>query len=448
MASARASGFLRGFDVLLGGGATAGLSDRELLDRFVARRDEAGEAAFAALVGRHGPMVLGVCRRVLRDPADASDAFQATFLVLVKRAGSVRVGPSLGPWLYGVSVRVARRARAVAVRRRGRETTVVAMPEVAARDEGDREAADLRARLDEAMRGLPARYRTALVLCYLEGMTHEEAARRLSCPVGTVRSRLARGRDLLRARLSRRGLAPSATALAAALGSRTARAAVPEVLSASTARSAMRLAAGRALAGTVPEGVATLVAGVSRIMTMTKLATSAALLAAALITAAGVAALAAQGPGTTGRSDAPARPKAPAALAQRAANPAKDGEAKESKDLTGEPEPFVEFPPFVVSTVPPTGSLDVDPGLTEIRATFSKPMQNGSWSWVTLSEETFPKMTGKPHYEKDRRTCAISVKLEPGKLYAISLNSPRFRNFKDPEGNPATPFMLVFRTRK
>jgi RNA polymerase sigma factor (sigma-70 family) len=450
MASARASGFLQGFDALLGGGATAGLSDQELLDRFVARRDEAGEAAFAALVGRHGPMVLGVCHRVLRDPSDASDAFQATFLVLVKKAGSVRAGPSLGPWLYGVSVRVARRARAVAARRRGRETTVDAMPEVAARDEATGD--DLRALLDGAMRGLPARYRTALVLCYLEGMTHEEAARRLSCPVGTVRSRLARGRDLLRARLSRRGLAPSATALAAALGSRAARASVPEALSATTARSAMRLAAGRALSGTVPEGVGTLVAGVSRIMTLTKLATAASLLAATLIAAAGVAALAAQAPGA-GPSAAPSRPKAapaPApkaapALAQKTATPPKNGEAN---DLTGEAEAFVDFPPFVVNTVPPTGAQDVDPNLTEIRVTFSKMMQNGSWSWVTLSEETFPKMTGKPHYEKDKRTCVISVKLEPGKLYAISLNSPRFRNFKDLDDNPATPYMLVFRTRK
>jgi RNA polymerase sigma-70 factor (ECF subfamily) len=114
MAIGRSRGYLREFHRLLSGGASAGLSDGELLERFAARRDEAGEAAFEALVHRHGPMVLAVCHRVLRDPSDARDAFQATFLVLVRKAGSVQVGPSLGPWLHGVSVRVARRAQALA----------------------------------------------------------------------------------------------------------------------------------------------------------------------------------------------------------------------------------------------------------------------------------------------------------------------------------------------
>src|SRR3954470_3229327 len=121
MANGRSGGDLRELHQLLSGGTVAGLSDGELLERFASRHDEAGESAFEALMLRHGPMVLAACRRVLRDPSDACDAFQATFLVLVRRAGSVRVGPSLGPWLYGVSVRVARRARAVAARRRERE---------------------------------------------------------------------------------------------------------------------------------------------------------------------------------------------------------------------------------------------------------------------------------------------------------------------------------------
>ena len=103
---------------------------------------------------------------------------------------------------------------------------------------------------------------------------------------------------------------------------------------------------------------------------------------------------------------------------------------------------------MVFKTVPPVGSTDVDPGLSEIRVTFSKEMLNGNWSWVTLSKDTFPEMTGNPHYEKDRRTCVLPVKLAPGKLYAIFLNSQRFNNFKDPEGNRAVPYLLLFKTRK
>ncbi len=128
MGMANANGTLRDLGLLAEGKATAGLSDEALLGRFLASRDDSSERAFAALVDRHGPMVLGVCRRVLRDPTDAGDAFQATFLVLARRAGSVRVGGSLGPWLHGVSVRVARRARAVAARRNARERTNAERP--------------------------------------------------------------------------------------------------------------------------------------------------------------------------------------------------------------------------------------------------------------------------------------------------------------------------------
>src|SRR5262245_30951032 len=198
------------------GESAAGLSDRELLAQFAGGGDRA-ESAFAALVGRHGPMVAAVCRRWLRDPADAADAFQATFLVLVRRAPSIRVEESLGPWLHGVGVRVARRARAAADRRKGRERTNLDAFEPAATATTPDPADALRAVLDEALDRLPSAYRRALVLCYLEGSTHEEAAQALNCPVGTVRSRLARGRDLLRSRLTRRGLAPLSPALLAGL---------------------------------------------------------------------------------------------------------------------------------------------------------------------------------------------------------------------------------------
>jgi RNA polymerase sigma-70 factor (ECF subfamily) len=105
-------------------------------------------------------------------------------------------------------------------------------------------------------------------------------------------------------------------------------------------------------------------------------------------------------------------------------------------------------PPVVVKTVPEAGAGEVDPKLTEIKVTFSKDMQDGSWSWATLSEESFPKMDGKPKYLADKRTCVLPVKLEPGKTYAIWVNSEKFRNFKDADGRSAVPYLLVFKTKK
>jgi len=419
--------------LVAGGGATAGLSDEQLLGRFVGSRDETAELAFAALVDRHGPMVRGVCRRVLRDPADEGDAFQATFLVLARRADSVRVGASLAPWLHGVSVRVARRARALAARRNGRERTNASAPEVAARDDGP--ADDTRAVIDEELDRLPRRYASALVLFYLEGLSHEEAAGRLGCPVGTVRSRLARGRDLLRDRLARRGLAP------APLAAFVPRTPALDRITDSTARAAARLAAGRTAGGIVPPGVASLAAGVSRMLTLQKLAPIAALSAASLFGALGLAIAAGQAPRAVTPGAAPRTPaEKPAHRPDLAGSP--------GAEAGMDPGAFVDWPAFVVKTEPPAGSTDVDPGLAEIKVTFSREMADGSWSWVTLNKEAFPEITGKISYAKDRRTCVAPVKLEPGKLYAVSLNSQKFLNFRDSKGAPAVPYMLVFKTRK
>ena len=191
---------------LLGGGSVAALGEDRLLERFAAEGDG---AAFEALVARHGPMVLGTCRRMLGDGHDVEDAFQATFLVLARRAGTIRDADRLGPWLHGVARRVARRARAQSARRRSVEGPGGEDRAIAATD-GSVEAAELRAALDEELGRLPEKYRAPLVLCYLEGLTHDEAAGRLRWPVGTVRSRLAGGRDRLRGRLARRGLSPTA----------------------------------------------------------------------------------------------------------------------------------------------------------------------------------------------------------------------------------------------
>lgn len=185
------------------GETVSGLSEWQLLERYLERRDE---IAFEALVACHAPMVLGVCRRVLGFTSDAEDAFQATFLVLVRRARDLSPRDAIGPWLYGVAVRVAARARSQAARRRSRATPLespLADRPVRGLDP------DLLEVLDAELGRLPVKYRLPLVLCYLEGRTHEEAARELQWPVGTVKGRLARGRELLRERLSRRGFAPA-----------------------------------------------------------------------------------------------------------------------------------------------------------------------------------------------------------------------------------------------
>ena len=196
------------FGTIFEGGTALGLGSAELLGRFAQRRDE---AAFAALVAHHGPMVLATCRRILPNGADADDAFQATFLVLARRAGAIGSPDRLAPWLHGVARRVSVRARSATARRRAVERE--APGEVAVAPPPADDAPDLRAVLDEELARLPEKYRAPLVLCYLEGLTHDQAAGLLSWPVGTVRSRLAGGRDRLRSRLARRGYAPGALAV-------------------------------------------------------------------------------------------------------------------------------------------------------------------------------------------------------------------------------------------
>jgi RNA polymerase sigma factor (sigma-70 family) len=200
-------------------------SDGSLLERFVQRRDE---AAFAMLVQRHGSLVLGVCRRVLQEHHLADDAFQATFLVLLRRATVLDRRGSLGGWLYGVAYRVALRARAQAVRWRA---SAAGVPDMAMTDEqGGRE---LRGVLDRELQQLPEKYRLPLVLCHLEGKTHEAAARELGWPLGSLAKRLARGQELLRGRLSRCGLTLSSAALVLCLAEE-ASAVVPGALSQAT----------------------------------------------------------------------------------------------------------------------------------------------------------------------------------------------------------------------
>ena len=262
------------------------VSDVVLLDRFVEQWDQ---AAFRDLVRRHGPMVLGVCRRIIGDPHAAEDAFQATFLLLVRKAGSVRKRGSVGPWLYGVARRVALEARGAASRRR---VPAPLDPEVARVDDHEGlERDELHAALHEELGRLPEKYRAPLVLCYIEGLPHEAVARQLGWPLGTVRVRIARGRDLLGARLIRRGLTPAAVLVVLSLLPRTA-AAVPARLVEATVRAATRVAAGeKGPRGDVPARVVDLEMKVRNAMHLTGLKWATVISLAVIATGAGVAAL-------------------------------------------------------------------------------------------------------------------------------------------------------------
>lgn len=247
----------------------AALDDGQLLERFVQNRDE---TAFAALVTRHGPLVLGVCRRVLHHQQDTEDAFQATFVVLARKARSICKQTSLASWLYKVAYRIALRARAANARRRLPEHRPQAT--YAPSPLGEVVQAELRRVLDEEVQRLPEKYRAPILLCYLEGQTNEKAAEQLHCPTGTVKIRLARGREMLRKRLTRRGIGLSALSLAAALVYDVA-AAVPPSLATATLQAAV--------GGVAPVAVTQLVGGALKAMCWTKLKIAAAVLLTVLI---------------------------------------------------------------------------------------------------------------------------------------------------------------------
>lgn len=254
-----------------GDGALCGLDDAGLLELFALRRDE---AAFEILIRRHGAMVLGVCRRLLRGPEDVEDAFQATFLVLAEKAGSIRDGGRLGPWLFGVARKVSIQAR----RRLGRRFEPIGDRELAvvSSQEDRLIAQEAVSALDDELARLPLALRDPLVLCYLEGLTHEEAAERLRWPVGTVRSRMARGRERLRGRLFRRGVGPPAGLAGAEVVADAASAAIPPApLVSAAVRSGLAFAmrSGRApSASAVPLSVSILTREVLSAMLMNKIA--------------------------------------------------------------------------------------------------------------------------------------------------------------------------------
>jgi RNA polymerase sigma factor (sigma-70 family) len=273
MANSQADSALRQLRELIATYQDDRLPDTQLLRRYVETNDE---SAFAAIVRRHALLVLGVCRRVLHDWHAAEDVFQAVFFVLARKAGSIRKQESLGPWLHGVAHRLALKARANAARRHARE----AAPErlVTSSPVSDVTWRELRGVLDEELARLPEKYRAPLLLCYLEGQTRDEAATRLHVPLGTLKSRLERGRELLRSRLVRRGLTLSAALLAALLMENVSAAAVPSLLMVSTVRASLLFAAGKGSVAIISARAAALAKGASSTMFATTVKTMSVLL--------------------------------------------------------------------------------------------------------------------------------------------------------------------------
>ena len=284
-------------------GVIGDLADEQLLERFVMAHRQAGEIAFEALVERHGPMVLRICRSILRDQHDAEDAFQATFLILARQAASIRSRTSLTSWLHGVARRVACCARSAASRRRQHERKAASSAEhFVTEPQWDA----LEEVLQEEIDRLPECYRAPIVLCEMEGLTEGQAARRLGRPVGTIRSRLTRGRQRLRSQLIRRGLAPATVGLVVARNGGSANAVVASALVSSTVQSAMQFAVVRTTtAAMVSTSAAALAEKFIWRMLMTKIKNAAmAALVALGIATVGAFALEPQGDKSPSASDA------------------------------------------------------------------------------------------------------------------------------------------------
>ena len=263
MASDKNEAVVKELRTLFNVGAVRELSDGQLLERFATDRGEAAELAFAVVVERHGPMVLRVCRSVLADAHDTEDAFQAAFLVLVKKARGLWVRDSLGPWLHQVAYRTASRARVAAARRRRHEGRAAAGREETHTVNTD----DIESLLHQEIERLPERYRAPLVLCDLEGCSLQQAARHLGWPLGTVKSRQARGRERLRDRLRRRGLGPNLGLLGSGVAFTGATPVVPPALVESTTRVVVQFVTCQTA---VPGSTLTLAQGVLKAMSLTR----------------------------------------------------------------------------------------------------------------------------------------------------------------------------------
>jgi RNA polymerase sigma factor (sigma-70 family) len=405
----------------------SGQSDGELLERFVRQRDD---AAFEMLVWRHGPVVLGVGRRLLHNLADAEDVFQATFLALVRQAASIRRGTALAGWLYRVAYRLALRARQ---QRKNQGLSLAAAEEVAAPTDGTgRDSEDCRL-LDEELQRLPDKYRTPLVLSYLQGQTNREIAARLDCPIGTVFTRLARGRELLRKRLIRRGLTLSAGLLAAAGVVAPANASLRVELVRATVQAARALAGGLGTAAcSLTPNIVALMKGADKMMGFRRwwmVGSVAALLA---VLGSGVG-LVAWFPAAAEQDKKPA--------AEKAEQP---GKSPEESGL-----------PKIVQVLPADGATDVEP-ITEIRIRFDRPMDPASavLEWDSRSQAGF-RPRGALRYVEASHEFILPVRLASDRKHEVTANRQKpaqekeaFEGFRSKEHVAAKPYRWSFTTKK
>jgi RNA polymerase sigma factor (sigma-70 family) len=324
MATAPLGTVLQHIHQLAGGTSAPQWTERQLLDNFTEQRSE---AAFTALVSRHGPMVLRVCRRVLNHEQDAEDAFQATFLVLARNAGAIRKRDTVGDWLHGVAYRTAMKVKRSAARRRNHEARL-----------GHRRTDfksvpptwdDVQAVLDEEIQRLPACFREAFVLCVLEGKSGPDAAVELRCKEGTVKSRVNRARHMLQRQLARRGINLAGLLAALSVAESTGRAALSTSLTAITVRFGLLVAAGESAAGLIPAHIAALAAGVTRAMCLTKAKIAVVLMLGVGLFVAGAGALAHQ-------ALTPAQIETPAIQKSEAPAPKDRTTPKAAKDSIGD----------------------------------------------------------------------------------------------------------------
>jgi RNA polymerase sigma factor (sigma-70 family) len=287
-------GLLDQIQVLFTAGTAVGLSDRELLERFLHHGPESGEAAFTALVERHGPMVLRVCNQALRDPHAAEDAFQATFLVLARKARSIRQRDSVESWLFGVASRAAARIRMMEARRQRYERRGASVR--ACGDNGVPDSSGPWPELHAEIARLAEKYRVPIVLCYFEGLTHDQAAARLGWPLGTVKTRLARARDQLRRRLENRGFSSAVLMPAEYLRPRDVPS-VPRPLLELTTRAAARFVSGAGAGEFVSSAVLVISQGVLKAMLINKMRVAAITLFGVAALGMGALVLARQAPG-------------------------------------------------------------------------------------------------------------------------------------------------------
>jgi RNA polymerase sigma factor (sigma-70 family) len=439
-------------------------TDGQLLECFVSRREE---AALEALVLRHGPMVWGVCRRLLNHH-DAEDAFQATFLVLVRKAASIVPREMVGNWLYGVAHQAALNARTRIAKRRAREVQVTEMPEPAVIEQDLWR--ELQPILDQELSRLPDKYRVAIVLCDLEGKARKEASRQLGLPEGTVASRLARGRAMLAKRLARHGLVLSGGTLAAVLSQKAASAAVSTSVMTCTIKAVTLGAAGRAAAGAISVKAAALTKGVLKAMFLTKLKTATALLVVLAVVAAGAGGLFYQ-THAAGQSQPPQAAKTTVPQGQAAAKRQEervvgketDGDGKDKEpDSVGElwsdywrrqhkgvkPSAFkVELAPAAKVTRTRTGIVlpikITNHSSEEIVTQLAHEWHGGEWPTTDLYASVTPRQATKvklfaPVYlAEENQNLDRRIRVAPGKSANVELRM----DWPGTGSQPAIPFM-------